>query len=197
MTAKYTKFFERFPKLKYDVEQGPVDKYETVTDIFYRIGFLRTVLTNTDLYSWYEVEPGETPEIIAEKIYNDVGVGWIILYVNQMVDPQFDWHLTDEELNKYIIAKYGSLEYAQSNYHHYEKIVKRTNQTEKVTTVDRYYINGGRLTDNQPSAPFDYYSFDDSLGITADSDKQRVDYNLRDHFTADANRAFDRPGLSE
>ena len=116
-----SQYFDLFPKIKYDIN-GDGHNTETVTNIFKRIGILREVLSNAGSYVLYEIEEGETPEILAEKVYNDAGAGWIILYANKIIDPQFDWPMSDQVLKGYIISKYGSVENAQITYHHYEKV---------------------------------------------------------------------------
>jgi len=48
---------------------------------------------------------------------------------NNRTDPQFDWVLHYDAFKKYIVAKYGSFEIAQSTIHHYEKIYKTVDNT--------------------------------------------------------------------
>lgn len=145
-------YFNNFPKVDYKVDNST----ETVTNIIKRYGILRDVLSNAGSYVLYEVEDGETPELLAEKMYRDAGAGWIILYANQIIDPQFDWPLSDENFRKYIVNKYGSIANAATSIHHYEKVVETRvgDETYKRT----YLIGKERYTEKPLDVPYTYYT---------------------------------------
>jgi hypothetical protein len=81
----------------------------------------------------YPVKDSDTPESIASKYYNDPTRHWIILYTNQIIDPYFQWPLSQEKFEQNLIDNFGSIANSQSTLHHYEK---RTN----VTTSFNYSI---------------------------------------------------------
>lgn len=136
----YTPFFDKFPKIKYDMSNSRINpRYETVTNVFFRVAILKEVLNNISSYYVYELDDGDTPEILAEKVYNDPGANWIIIYANKIFDPQFDWPLDYASFNKYIIGKYGSIEAAKTTIHHYEKVITTT--IGDVVTTKSYEIN--------------------------------------------------------
>jgi hypothetical protein len=145
----YTSFFNQFPKIKYG--------YETTTDIFIRIAVVHKTINNTASYYVYEVDDGDTPEILAEQVYGDAGANWMILYANYMFDPQFDWVLPYDAFNQFIISKYGSIEAAMSKVHHYEKVITRTLEPDNVSYETRFVVNETTLTQNDLAVPYDYY----------------------------------------
>lgn len=160
-------YFDLFPKIKYDIK-GDGLHTETATNIFKRMGILREVLSNAGSYVLYEIEENDTPEVLAEKVYNDAGAGWIIIYANKIIDPQFDWPMSDSVFKSYIINKYGSVENAQTTYHHYEKVVETT--VDGMTYTRRYSVGQKRLTENALNVPYTYYTpFTDNLILTADT----------------------------
>lgn len=152
-------------------------EYQTVTNILFRTAIIKDVLTNASSYTKYVIRDGDTPDILAEKIYNDPEAHWIILYANEMIDPQFDWPMTDVVFNKYIADKYRAAAEADlattlqdyqviawtqdltndASIHHYEKVVKQVNVAAQTTSEVRYIINKSKLTDNSLSVPYDYY----------------------------------------
>ena len=126
----------------------------------------------------YIIRDGDTPEILASKIYGDPQAHWMILYANDMLDAQYDWPLTSVVFPKYIADKYRSMAEAdrgetledyevvawtqdttnEPSYHHYEKVVKLENQAAQVTTETRFIINKSLLTDDElVGVPHDYY----------------------------------------
>lgn len=110
-------YFEDFPKFLYDFEIKGERRAFVVTDITRNIRFRRDVLANITVYDEYDVVDGETPEIVAEKIYGDSQYHWVIMLANERFDYRSDWLLDYPRLSSYIEHKYGSQADA---VHHYE-----------------------------------------------------------------------------
>ena len=153
-------FLDTFPKIRYDITKNKLSTFDEITDITVRINVVREILDNISAYFTYDLSDGDTPEIIAEKLYRNPEAYWIILYANDMLDPQYDWPMNGRVFNNYITDKYGSRANAQSTYHHYEKVITR--KLNDVITETRLVINKENLANNSTlSVPFDYY--DDPL----------------------------------
>lgn len=178
-------YLDSFPRIDYSIGEEK-NITENVTNIFRRYAILRDIISNTTAYVLYEVEDGDTPEILAEKFYNDAGAGWIIMYANKIIDPQFDWPLSENAFRKYIIEKYGSVAAAQTSYHHYEKIVETTVGDQTYTRT--YLVNKERLTENALDVPYTYYTpYSNNYFLTADTALISTD-NV--YFTVDHSNHF-------
>lgn len=116
------KFLDRFPKVLYDIEGRRLSTYDTVTDLSFRFSIIKDAIKSVSSYYEYVIRDGETPEILADRVYDDPEGYWVILYANDIYDPQYDWPLDSNAFKRYIIGKYGSTQAAKSNIHHYEKI---------------------------------------------------------------------------
>jgi len=181
-------YLDNFPRIDYSISEDK-NVTENVTNIFKRYAMLRDVLSNSGSYVLYEIEDNDTPEILAEKVYKDAGAGWMILYANKIMDPQFDWPLSDINFKKYIIEKYGSVANAQTSYHHYEKIVETRVGDQTYTRT--YLVNKERLTENALDVPYTYFEpysnnyflTADTLAVTADNVYFTVDHS--NHFSYD------------
>lgn len=149
-------YLDLFPKVLYKQSTDKYGSYDTVTDLTFRLAIIKDVLVNFSAYYTYTVKDGETPEILADRFYGNPQAHWIILYANNIYDPQYDWPLGYEAFNKYIIGKYGSIETAQITWHHYEKVIVRENLTDNVTTETRFIINDAGLT--ATDLPYDTYA---------------------------------------
>jgi hypothetical protein len=114
-------YFKEFPTFLYDFKYGNSNSNKTslVKDITRNIRFRRDILSTITMYDEYDIEDGETPEIIAEKIYGNPEYHWIILLANNRYDYVTDFPLDEVSLVKHIVAKYGAQRYST---HHYEKI---------------------------------------------------------------------------
>lgn len=160
MATNYTSYFDKIPKIKYDINRSLVNpKYETVTNIFFRIRYIQEALNNISSYFTVELEDTDTPEILAEKVYGDAGAGWMITIANQIIDPQWEWPLDADSFQKYIVGKYGSSESALTTIHHFEMVVTTTLTPDNVTTERKYNVNGEKLTVNNLDSiiPYNYY----------------------------------------
>lgn len=119
-------YFKLFPKTLYTFnlrDDSPV----IATNIFNRFKFRSAVLNNSLAFYKYQVQDGETAEIISFNVYDDPTYHWVICMCNEIVDPQFDFPLEMRSLEKNIVKKYGytSIEEAMSDIHHYEKVVNK------------------------------------------------------------------------
>ena len=107
-------YFENFPKIFYDsVGQG---NPKVVTNLLRRVAIRAKVKTNTMLYDTYDVKSGETPEIIADKLYQDRELHWIVMLVNNITDRYHQWPMKEQQFNSFLNEKYDN----PDGVHHYE-----------------------------------------------------------------------------
>ena len=151
------KFFDTFPLLSYSITSGNAKEFQLVTNIFFRLSIIKEVLNNITAYYEYIITDNDRPEILAEKIYGNPEAHWIILYANDMLDPQYDWPLNSRDFDNYIINKYGSIANSKNTVHHYEKVVTRTENLSGVSTQYRYVIDFEPKANNNIQVPYDYY----------------------------------------
>ncbi len=132
-------YFTNLPKVGYDINGTGKDSFLSVTNIMKSVRFKPSVLEDiTDYYPYY-VKEGERPDIIAHAQYGNIGYAYLIMLVNDIYDPNFDWPLSSQIFEKYIINKYGSVTTAISGVKHYYQIVRaevaRTGTSERIPEV--------------------------------------------------------------
>ena len=132
-------YFENHPSTLYDLSGKSPSRPIVVKNITAR-SKLSELIPSTVYYT-YQVQEGETPEIIADKYYGSSTRHWIILFANNIVDAQYDWPLSYDAFNKYIVKKYGSIENSKTEIHHYEKSITKTDSYTGVTTTKTYTID--------------------------------------------------------
>jgi hypothetical protein len=120
-------YFKRFPKIFYDIEKN--GKPVIIKNIALRFKLLDIIQSKTALYYDYTIQDGERPDIVADKYYGSPTKDWLIFLVNNIIDPQWDWPMSSQQLKRYVIKKYGSLSAAtnesdDSAIHHYERILQ-------------------------------------------------------------------------
>ena len=96
---------------------------------------LRDAVENdiTNFYP-YTVPEGMRPDVLASKYYGDTIYTWTIFLVNNIVDPYWEWPLSYKDFREYISDKYGSIETAKAQIHHYEYTARA--RAEKTGTSD-------------------------------------------------------------
>ncbi len=98
-------FFNYYPKTFY-TSNNDTAGLESVTNLITRFKFEEGIKQNSAAFYKYNIQDGDTPEIIADKYYKDVEKHWVVLLFNDIVDPQWDWPLDSREIIDYIDKKY-------------------------------------------------------------------------------------------
>ena len=112
-------YFNAIPKIEYDSMNTGEPKI--VTNLLRRVAVRAKIKTNTLLFDTYDVKEGETPEIIADKLYDDSSLHWVVLLMNNIKDRFYDWPKTEHQFLTYVNDKYAdpnaihSYEVAQSS----------------------------------------------------------------------------------
>ena len=75
-------YFANFPRIPYDSVGNK--EFKIVTNLLKRVGLRAKVKSNVLFFDTYDVKEGETPEMIADKLYDDPELHWIILLINDI-----------------------------------------------------------------------------------------------------------------
>lgn len=109
-----------------------------MTNLMARVSIVPEILKNPMVYYKYDIQEGDTPEMIAHKYYNDSYRYWIVLFANKILDPQWDWPLSSLQFNEYVNDKYGN---NLNDLHHYEKVITKTTRgTDDDQTVTEKFV---------------------------------------------------------
>lgn len=184
-------YFEYLPKSFYNLSN--TSAVNVVTNITNRVQFNELLKNNSVSYYEYIVNDGETPEMIADKIYKNSNRHWIILLINDIVDPKKDWPLDGKALNSYIEVKYAEManttpviNWAKTNVKTYYKVEKRTNTTTgsaklEIIEVDQQtysnIANSQIVVTTQDNESIDLYV--DKLSLTYYDYEYQVNENKR------------------
>jgi len=90
---------------------------KTITDIFRRVAPRDQFIVNESFLDQYTIKSGERPEDIAYFLYGNAKYNWVILLVNNIVDPYNEWYYTEEQLQALVTQRYGTGN--ENATHHY------------------------------------------------------------------------------
>lgn len=157
---------------------------DVVTNLTAKFKFDDNILNNSIAYYEYEVSDGETPELIAGKLYGDPEKHWTILMVNNIVNPQNDWLMDTRSLELYIDKKYEEnvnvannetgLDWAKDNTHSYLKVETKTNDTIGKKIVSKIQID--KDTYDNLSTSTDSYTVGSGEKFTVKIEKEQRSY---------------------
>ena len=138
------------------------DERVLVKNIFKRAKLRTDIEYAITAFEYRMIKEGERPDTIAADIYDDPELDWVVLMTNNIINVRDQWPLSNNDLHKYMLDKYGSEE-ALLEPHHYEtfEIRDKFNRTvlDKGLEVDEDYT-------------FTYVTLD---GLTVTTDKPRYD----------------------
>ena len=107
-------FFSAFPIIPYD-SVGNYN-FKEVTNLLRRVRLRAKVKENVSIFDTYDVKEGETPEIIADKLYGDPELHYVVLMINDITDRYHQWPQNQNQFLAYINDKYSNVDAT----HHYE-----------------------------------------------------------------------------
>ena len=131
------------PKILYDSKGN--GEVKVVTNLLKRVAVRTKIKTNALILDTYNVKNGETPESIADKLYDDPELHWVVLMVNDITDRYHQWPMYEQQFNTYVSEKYSD----PDGVHHYE-----ISQTSGDTSVKVEVYNNSALF----SGDTDFYS---------------------------------------
>lgn len=101
-------YFKMFPVIEYD------DK--VVKDILRRVVYNNK--SDATIYEYIILRDGEKPEDISFRYYGSSFYHWVVMIVNDVIHPFYDWLMSDSELSQHITNAYGIGH--ENDVHHYE-----------------------------------------------------------------------------
>lgn len=116
-------FLRQLPDLDYpsllNDRQGSGDTVR-VKNLFRRVRVREDYFSNLVQFTKYKITGDDRPDNVAEKVYGNADLDWIVLISNNIIDIKNEWPMTEYDLNLYLNDKYTEKELAE--IHHYETI---------------------------------------------------------------------------
>ena len=115
-------YFEELPEISYISRLANSNRNEDrilVKNLFKRAKLRTDIESAITAFNYYLIEEGERPDTLAKKIYDNEELDWVILITNNITNIRDQWPLSSNDLNSYMLDKYGSEENL-TKIHHYE-----------------------------------------------------------------------------
>jgi hypothetical protein len=105
------RYFDKFPQITYS--------NTFCVDITRRIKFTDIAYFSPYIFYTYDISENERPDQFSYRYYDDQYKTWILYLSNKIVDPYYEWYLSDDEFNSFLTTKYGSVVESQQKIDYY------------------------------------------------------------------------------
>ena len=114
-------YFRELPNLEYQnflSDSISSQSYLVVKNLFRRNKLRDDLQDVFTLFDKYEIREGARPDTIAEEIYGDAELDWVVLITAGIINVRDEWPLSDRDLYYFVENKYGFDE--KDDTRHYE-----------------------------------------------------------------------------
>ena len=118
-------YFRELPNLEYQnflSDSISSQSYLEVKNLFRR-NKIRDDLQNVfTLFDKYQIREGARPDTIAEEIYGDAELDWVVLITAGIINVRDEWPLSDRDLYYFVDNKYGNIEKDNTRYYETKEV---------------------------------------------------------------------------
>ena len=116
-------YFRRLPNLDYPSllkdRESNTDFIQT-KNLFRRAKIREDLFANFMQFDKYQIIGDERPDNVAEKVYGNGNLDWVVLMSNNIVNVQSEWPMSQADFYTYVTEKYDSETTLYSGIHHYK-----------------------------------------------------------------------------
>jgi len=139
-------YFKHVPDIRYKnpLTSSPNnDNYVTIKNLFLRAKLRNDVFSDVTFLRSYTIKEGMRPDNVAEEIYGNSQLDWIILVTANIINVREEWPMSSNVLYQYCEDKYGL---AINDTRHHE--------TEEVRNAEgKLVIPAGQIVDADYTIP--------------------------------------------
>ena len=146
-------YFKQVPNFDYvsRLPDAKISDYITVKNLFKRGKLADDIFQDLTIFTQYKIKGDDRPDNVAEKIYEDPDLDWIILISNNIINIQSEWPMPQRDFDRYLIDKSETYE-KLNDVHHYET-------TEVKNLVDAVVVPEGLWVESDYSVTYyDWYA---------------------------------------
>lgn len=135
-------YFRELPDLEYQVFdknlKNSSSDYVRVKNFFRRVKLRNDLYNVTTIFVKYQIPEGARPETVAEELYGDPELDWVVIISGGITNIRDEWPLSDRDIYRYSEQKYG--ENLNSIKHYITKEVK--------DSQDRLILPAGKVVNS-------------------------------------------------
>ena len=127
-------YFRELPDILYQsplTHKNSSSDYIFIKNIFRRTKLAEYVKSSAAAFDKFTIGEGDRPDTVAEALYGDPQLDYVIILVAGITNINHQWPLQDYQIYDYALEKYGS-ESEMNAIHHYETFEIRDEQDRQI-----------------------------------------------------------------
>lgn len=169
-------YFASFNYVRYPNFENQ-ENFLILKDISSRVVRKEDILDDKSVYYEYVIRNEDNIEDVSYKLYGTPFYYWTIMIVNNRFDRFYDFPMNNKQFENYLIEKYGSVEFALTNYKYYIRTDELQNSED--SKIDDTYFYEVFVDPNNYDKTFDWPNFAEySNGVLMKKTKTLYDYEL-------------------
>ena len=117
-------YFSQLPDFEYvnRTEDGKrISDYTQVKNLFKRGKLREDIFQETTFFEQYQIQGDDRPDNVAQKVYGDAALDWVVLLSNNIINLYEEWPLPQASFDAYLLEKYNNnYDTLYNKIHHYE-----------------------------------------------------------------------------
>mgnify|MGYP003120137905 CR=1 FL=1 len=124
-------YFRNLPEFDYvdrTRNDGSIGDYTRVKNLFKKGVLRQDIFQDLSFFTKYIVEGDDRPDNVADRVYGDPTLDWVVLMANNITNIQSEWPLSQADFNTFLLDKYENETLLYSGIHHYESNEVKTSR---------------------------------------------------------------------
>ena len=146
-------YFDLIPDFDYvsRLPDAKISDYIRVKNFFRRATLREDIFQSLTFFTKYSIEGDDRPDNVANKVYDNSDLDWVILLANNITHIPTEWPMAQNDFDRFLLDKYDNYDTLYNGVHHHETIeVKDSNE---VTIVRE----GLEVSSDFTQTYYDYY----------------------------------------
>ena len=185
-------YFRELPNIGY---QSPLSNknssrdFIVIKNLFRRTKLFDYLKDSVSILNKYVIGIGDRPDTVAEELYGDPSLDYVVLLVAGITNITHEWPIYDYQVYNYALEKYGSETEMNAN-HHYETFEIRDDQNRLILPPD-LIVDEKFVIDGTSSKYNTTYTLISQAGNTKLDDKDQFSVEVDNIARAVTNLEFE------
>ncbi|MFL0774487.1 MAG: baseplate wedge protein 53 [Prochlorococcus sp.] len=117
-------YFNQVPDFNYvsRLPNAQIGDYIRVKNFFKRVKLREDIFQELAFFTKYKITGDNRPDNVANDVYGNSSLDWLILLANNILNIQTEWPMTHNAFDEYLLNKYDTYDNLYNGVHHYESI---------------------------------------------------------------------------
>ena len=185
-------YFNLIPDFDYvsRLPNAKISDYIRVKNFFRRVTLREDIYQNLTFFTKYPIEGNDRPDNVAQKVYENPDLDWLILLANNITHIPTEWPMAQNDFDRFLLEKYDNYDTIYNGVHHHETIeVKDSNNVTIVpaglevnsdfTQTYYDYFIGEMKTESNITRPVTNYEYEEKV----ENDKRQIFILKQEYLT--------------